>query len=281
MLTPYQYASNTPIAAIDIDGEEGGIPMTPNGLSGTPLSNYFDNTKGQKTWLKAMGTGLAMGGAVVTDIFLTKGVLTRTLLTSAAIGAIQHNKASTPEGRSLQDKTAKEDLTQVGLLLGTGELFGLIPRGFSALGKVKAPFTPEASAAMELAKKSKVLTEGGKVDVLNGTGELSVNSKAGIFTVTINAGNESALVTGNINIKNNIIGFEDIEVINTKGGLGSIEKQGSIGFSSFSQLTRELGEMTKAGGYENGYIEFSRLRPPGSKLPDTETRRIYFTQKSE
>lgn len=39
-------------------------------------------------------------------------------------------------------------------------------------------------------------------------------------------------------------------------------------------LQKELTELVKAGGYNNGFIEFSRLRPVGSKLPDTDTRRI-------
>lgn len=96
-LTPYQFASNTPIAAIDIDGEEAGIPMNGVGVSGTPLSNYFDNAKGRKTWLKAMGTGTAVGGSILLDVFVTKGKITGTLITSQFLGTLYHHKANSPE----------------------------------------------------------------------------------------------------------------------------------------------------------------------------------------
>ena len=73
---------------------------------------------------------------------------------------------------------------------------------------------------------------------------------------------------------NNTIGFTEFEVKNAAGGFNSIEKQGSIGFAAFSKLQKEMTELAKAGGYEAGYLQFSKFRPEGSKLRDMDTRMI-------
>src|SRR5690606_11271324 len=129
-LTPYQFASNTPIAAIDIDGKEAGLYQGGAiGASGTQMSNYFDNEKGREQWGKAMGTGIAVGGAAVVDVFFTKGWLTRTLLASQLFGGLEHNRAKTPDGRAAQDQRSKAALTDALITYGAGKLLGV---GFNA-----------------------------------------------------------------------------------------------------------------------------------------------------
>jgi RHS repeat-associated protein len=132
-LTPYQFASNTPIAAIDIDGEESGIPMNGIGPSGTPLSNYFDNAEGRKTWFKALGTGIVIGGAVLVDIYVTKGRLTQTLLMSQGLGLLEHNRGKTSEQRAAQDSRFKENATDFFINLSGGIVIGRFLRGSSVL----------------------------------------------------------------------------------------------------------------------------------------------------
>lgn len=132
-LTPYQFASNTPIGAIDIDGEEAGVPVNGIGLSGTPLSNYFDNAEGRKLWMKSMGTGLAVGGAVVVDVFLTKGWMTRTLIMSQGLGLLEHNRAKTPEGRAAQDQRFRENSVEFLKNAGGGYIVNKFAMGLEAL----------------------------------------------------------------------------------------------------------------------------------------------------
>jgi RHS repeat-associated protein len=142
-LTPYQFASNTPIAAIDIDGKEAGLYQNGAiGASGTPLSSYFGNEKGREQWGKAMGTGIAVGGAAVVDVFFTKGWLTRTLLASQIFGAFEHNRAKTGEGRVAQDQRSKAALADAAYTLGAGKMLGVVfNTGVSALkGLAKARF---------------------------------------------------------------------------------------------------------------------------------------------
>jgi RHS repeat-associated protein len=131
-LTPYQFASNTPIGAIDIDGEEAGIPMNGIGYSGTPLSNYFDNAKGRKVWLKALGTGVVVSGAILTDVYVTKGAATRyTLYTLGIWGASEfistvnnNSNQHDPKIRAENEKKAKQQATDLLIGFGTGYTLG-------------------------------------------------------------------------------------------------------------------------------------------------------------
>ena len=43
---------------------------------------------------------------------------------------------------------------------------------------------------------------------------------------------------------------------------------------TFLQIQKEMTELTKAAGYNKATMEFSRLRPVGSKLPDTDKRTV-------
>jgi len=101
-----------------------------------------------------------------------------------------------------------------------------------------------------------------------------VNSKSGFFNVQVTAGAEKGIISGEISVSNGVINFQNIEVVSARGGLGTIQAQNTIGASTFLNLQKELTEISKAGGYNKGTIEFSRLHPSGSKLPDTETRVI-------
>jgi RHS repeat-associated protein len=154
-LSPYQFASNTPIAAVDIDGQEAGVPLNGVGWSGTQMSNYFDNQQGRKVWLQAMGEGTAIGGAMLVDVYLTKGWLTRTLLMSQAFGMIEHNRANSSEGRVAQDKRFKENLTDLSINLGGGVFFKkLFQGGGVLLSESKKLYNFGAKALGEMGEES-------------------------------------------------------------------------------------------------------------------------------
>ena len=130
------------------------------------------------------------------------------------------------------------------------------------------------SEGVSMANKARVLTAGGEIGLMDGAANLAVDAKTGFFNISVQAGSETGVITGEINISNNSIGFNNLEIVNAKGGLGSISQQNSIGPESFLKLQKEITELSKAGGFNKGTLEFSRLRPPGSPLPDTETRII-------
>ncbi|HEY4063618.1 MAG TPA: RHS repeat-associated core domain-containing protein [Puia sp.] len=136
-LTPYQFASNSPIAMADIDGMEGGDYMMwamlkaneqqkKNGYTNDQITKFNnDVVHGIQESTKTQGKVILVLGAAAVDVFATKGWLTRTLLASQLFGAFPHTKASTPEGRVLQDQNSKEALTDALVTWGAGKILGV------------------------------------------------------------------------------------------------------------------------------------------------------------
>ena len=125
MLTPYQFASNTPIAAIDIDGKEAGLYQNGTiGASGTPLSNYFDNKKGWDGWRAAMGIGTGIGAAALVDVFVTKGKLTQFIFASQFFGHLYHNRTNDPLEQQERQKQGWNDILQAGIGWSTVKIIG-------------------------------------------------------------------------------------------------------------------------------------------------------------
>jgi len=128
-LTPYQFASNSPIAMIDLDGLEGFVSISGNNMPGPTFRVQFD-TDGDLSpnydgsYFGAGAASLGGGLALVIDAALTKGLLTRTFLLSQGLGLAEHNRAKTPEGRKVQDERFKENFTDFAKNVGGGYIFG-------------------------------------------------------------------------------------------------------------------------------------------------------------
>ena len=271
-LTPYQYASNTPISAVDIDGLEG-LAGDPNGIYHANKDLYDDLTAGKATPRVVnsakVGEGIVIVAALATDAFLTKGWATKTLIASEVFGAIQHNTARTEEGRKLQNQTAKENLTDAFLLYGGGKILGQLGKAV----KFIVPFTPEASAAMDLAERSKIFKSGGLIDILDGSGQLKINTNSGYISGKVVSGDNTIFLNGKISTKNNILAITDLGV-QTEKGFNSLESQNKIGPTLFSKLIKEIEILGKKAGFKEGHFERERLRPDGSRLPNRPVERI-------
>jgi RHS repeat-associated protein len=180
---------------------------------------------------------------------------------------------------------------EIGFPLAVAEITGVpvtpSPQAFSTTAASElstvdlAASEMAASQAEQLANRALVLKQGGEIGILDGNANLAVNAETGFFNIQVTVGPETGLITGEININKGTIGFTNLEITNTKGGLGSIEMQNTIGPSTFMSLQKELTELSKAGGFSKGYVEFSRLRPSGSPLPDTDTRTITLFEEAK
>jgi hypothetical protein len=123
MLTPYQFASNTPIAAIDLDGLEGVIPTygmeynTPKHYTAEQVANRYQT-------VAAMKIGAGLGALAGADLIFNQGRATTFLFTSVPLASVmEHNRAKTPEGRKAQDERSKEALTNVVVGWGLSNVF--------------------------------------------------------------------------------------------------------------------------------------------------------------
>lgn len=174
----------------------------------------------------------------------------------------------------------------VGFPLVVSEMSGVpvTPSPHAMSGAVASELSTVAAAsddAASLATKARVFEAGGEVGIMEGAASLAVDAKTGFFNVQVTAGAETGIITGEINVSKGAIGFTNLEITNAKGGLGSISQQNTIGPETFLKLQTEITELTKAGGYNKATVEFSRLRPVGSKLPDTGTRKITLFENTQ
>jgi RHS repeat-associated protein len=128
-LTPYQFASNTPIAKVDIDGLEGSI-----GISGsanvTGRHNVEFDTDGDGkpnfdgSFYGAGISQLAAGVAAVTDIFITRGKLTQTLIAADVLGTLHHNGTSNVAEQKRRNEETKRALSDAFIGIGISKVLG-------------------------------------------------------------------------------------------------------------------------------------------------------------
>jgi hypothetical protein len=124
-LSPYQYASDNPVMNVDLDGLEGMAGnMASPGKWHIP-GDANDDGHLTKEELKEGGTIMTVTALLPIEVFVTKGWITRTLIASEVLGAFEHNRAKTPEGRAAQDHRRNEALADAFIAWGTGKIFGI------------------------------------------------------------------------------------------------------------------------------------------------------------
>ncbi len=152
MLSPYQFASNKPIRYIDLDGLEA-LDMDasdPNvqlmytwakeeGRGGTLLNNYYYNN-----YKAAQAAAFATGAAVTLDVVLFRGQVSRFLFLYVPAGALmEHNTATTPEGKEAQRQRENQNLSMV--IVGVA-----CEVGGASLSSSKFTITPEMNMSQKM-----------------------------------------------------------------------------------------------------------------------------------
>jgi RHS repeat-associated protein len=152
-LTPYQFASNTPIWAIDLDGLEGlgnttcGVYSIYTGkmmVQGDVNNDMVVDRSERESFLKAMGATYVVGSAFLADVAFTKGKASQLLFTYTPLAAaFEHNRAKTPQGRVAQDQRAKESLSEAFISYGVSSLIGGFIRMTTATKEIQYLFREE------------------------------------------------------------------------------------------------------------------------------------------
>lgn len=147
-LTPYQFASNRPIDAVDIDGAEAGHwdPerqqwMDPSDALRHPLppgaflpSN--DAAKGGRETAKSGFLLIGVGGLIALDSytgFTGTRIAAKVYAATQAASIVAHNKAKTPEAIKEQNRQGEEALTETLVGVGVGYTFEALAPQFKNL----------------------------------------------------------------------------------------------------------------------------------------------------
>ena len=117
-LTPYQFASNSPIQNIDLDGLEGSWA----GFGQYMPKDQWDNF--HKGYNRSLQKGAIITAVVAIDIFVTKGWLSRFVMGSQVLGAFEHNRSGTQEGRAAQSQREKGSLSNAFIAYGVDKFIG-------------------------------------------------------------------------------------------------------------------------------------------------------------
>ncbi len=130
-LTPYQFASNTPIVAIDRDGEEA--ELYEYGLETQAYLHIMDEEELAEKRYKEGHAFLVAGAVVLVDVVVTKGWLGRTLgfyTLGEAVGngekADQAKKQGNTQAAAEYSKRSKEAYSSLALMYGAGTLVTIL-----------------------------------------------------------------------------------------------------------------------------------------------------------
>jgi hypothetical protein len=140
---------------------------------------------------------------------------------------------------------------------------------------VIGPVGGVSQEALALAK-SKVFERGGSVGIMNGAGELNVNANINRMTARVTVNEKNIFIEGTISIENGVLRIKNLGIRPNEGTYNSTNLVNEIGFAPFKSLLDELKEMRINAGFKEGVLEFERMRPDGSPLPDSKLRTIPF-----
>jgi RHS repeat-associated protein len=128
--TPYSFAGNKPISYIDRDGEEEALELRTRGLEEALLNHTITHDQ-YKEQIRARAMGGVLGGAIVLDIYVTKGRATKSL--GSAMGwwayfkMVDATNANSnqrdPKIRAENEQKAKEAAAEIVIGFGSSYLF--------------------------------------------------------------------------------------------------------------------------------------------------------------
>ncbi len=266
MLTPYQFASDSPIANIDLDGlESQGYIYAKAGFYGHKPKVAVEFVEDV---IKGVGEIAVMALGAITQI----GDRVH------GIGSEWEETQRLNYYSIIGDKSELELLVEVAAspIIAVNEYYN-DPSDGKKLGHVLGTVAPFVKGR-KLNSNSKVVTdvlrtEGSFKNFYNESGVL-VN-EGGILKGAIPLENTTVILEGKITISKNgkevmIDNFSFFETSN----FGEIKAQNTIGYKTTKDILNSLQQIVKEEGFLEGAVSFKRSRPEGSPLKDTEVRTI-------
>jgi hypothetical protein len=134
-LTPYQFSSNTPIMAIELEGLETGFGMQMDKYYGS--SAYLNKTTSERREeAKMNGLGALLGVTGLIDIYITKGWLSRTT-TAYFWGNVMHSAQMQTYYRDQGNEFRAKQYEKEGADASIGLILGLAAEGaVFSVGKI-------------------------------------------------------------------------------------------------------------------------------------------------
>jgi RHS repeat-associated protein len=183
-LTPYQFASNTPIRALDLEGLQavGWEAQWERNARLQALDG--DDEKLRDLEYKE---GVGMGAALI--IGLTRGKALSFLNLTTAAGLIEHNRPKTPEARAVQNKRFSNGVQDLAVGIVAGKVASVMTKTIGRAGHAiyksfaanSIRFSQSSVKGSDYAVVKRLMSEGkdlGKIDI--------VKMRDGIYTTLDN-----------------------------------------------------------------------------------------------
>lgn len=141
--TPYQFAGNSPIQYIDLDGLEPAVPPGAKGVTYNPESSRDQieqkSISNNAKLARGILVGSALAPAIYADITLTGGQVSRTIATGMTIYTVsevyehtnRNSNQKDPEIRAENERNAKGAVIELGITLGLGKLLDNVSKAVS------------------------------------------------------------------------------------------------------------------------------------------------------
>ena len=284
-LTPYQFASNGPIANIDLDGLEACPAMIDPHDRRTSTQKFVD-------WLfnTSMEEKLVAVVKPVTDDINTIGThlqdpkkenTGKVALASLRIGLM----FAGPELLSSKGATVVKVEEAGSVALKTETRVAEVAGGESKASAEAASTKTSSRSASNTSKAAintplQTVTNGGSVEILGGKGAMTLNAKSGLLEGSFTQGKQTVNFDAQIKINGKTIDFEEVGIYG-ESGYGTTAAQNQVKPSIFKALLSEIEDFAKASGFDDGSIQFVRRRPDGSPLPDSNPRSIPLKIKKD
>jgi RHS repeat-associated protein len=298
-LTPYQFASNSPIQGVDLDGREiFYYAMVENPKTGeallAPLRTEPLEGRGNKNIRRYVVTyedilagktrkyhiGFPQYGVGYANTWKTEDFERDYIKKKGDYILFMYNYTDDESSQAASDVSTVVNTQNVSAehsipMAGGEETPTRSMNKTTAAahgGEVAAANANAAATSSEalLTSKAKVFSAGGSIGMLDNAMELNVNSQTKRLTGSLILNDKTVFFEGTVSTENGVLTIKNVGIRNEAGDYNNTDLVNEIGPGKFKKLIDELKELRINGGYKDGTLEFERMKPEGSKQKDRE-----------